>query len=83
MNVRTSVPEHDHPLGGRSSYCYDRAYNHSSRTGSIPKTGKCVGDSSGRARVQFKLPDGEAHTAHFDVTTTLADVQRYVAENLQ
>uniref|UniRef100_S4PBN0 UBX domain-containing protein 4 n=2 Tax=Pararge aegeria TaxID=116150 RepID=S4PBN0_9NEOP len=42
-----------------------------------------VGDSSGRARVQFKLPDGEAHTAHFDVTATLADVQRYVAENLQ
>ncbi|CAH2254482.1 jg12483 [Pararge aegeria aegeria] len=32
MNVRASVPEHDHPLGGRSSYCYGRAYHHSSRT---------------------------------------------------
>ncbi|XP_069364061.1 UBX domain-containing protein 4 isoform X3 [Maniola hyperantus] len=42
-----------------------------------------VGDASGRARVQFKLPDGAAHTAHFDVTATLGDVQRYVADNLQ
>ncbi|CAH2226888.1 jg25481 [Pararge aegeria aegeria] len=28
MNVWTSVPEHDHPLGGRSSCCYGRAYHH-------------------------------------------------------
>ncbi|XP_045782785.1 UBX domain-containing protein 4 isoform X4 [Maniola jurtina] len=42
-----------------------------------------VGDASGRARVQFKLPDGAAHTTHFEVTATLGDVQRYVADNLQ
>ncbi|XP_052742763.1 UBX domain-containing protein 4 isoform X2 [Bicyclus anynana] len=42
-----------------------------------------VGDSTGRARVQFKMADGAAHTAHFDVTATLGDVQRYVSDNLQ
>ncbi|CAH2234859.1 jg15347 [Pararge aegeria aegeria] len=31
MNVRTTVHEHGHPLGGRSSCCYGRAYHHSSR----------------------------------------------------
>ncbi|CAH2264866.1 jg5702 [Pararge aegeria aegeria] len=31
IQLRTSVPEHDHPLGGRTSYCYGRAYHHSSR----------------------------------------------------
>ncbi|CAH2211416.1 jg2456 [Pararge aegeria aegeria] len=29
---RTSVPEHDHPLGARSSNCYGREYHLSSRT---------------------------------------------------
>ncbi|XP_075988091.1 UBX domain-containing protein 4 [Anticarsia gemmatalis] len=41
------------------------------------------GDSGGRARIQFKLPDGTSHTAHFDAEDTLANVQRYVADNLQ
>lgn len=41
------------------------------------------GDSGGRARIQFKLPDGSSHTAHFDAEGTLADVHRYVADNLR
>ncbi|CAH0599919.1 unnamed protein product [Chrysodeixis includens] len=41
------------------------------------------GDGGCRARIQFKLPDGTSHTAHFSADGTLADVQRYVADNLQ
>ncbi|CAB3241585.1 unnamed protein product [Arctia plantaginis] len=41
------------------------------------------GDSGGRARIQFKLPDGASHTAHFPAHAALADVHRYVADNLQ
>ncbi|CAH0761500.1 unnamed protein product [Diatraea saccharalis] len=41
------------------------------------------GDGGSRARVQFKLPDGTSHTAHFDADGTLADIQRYIADNLQ
>ncbi|RVE53652.1 hypothetical protein evm_001793 [Chilo suppressalis] len=40
------------------------------------------GDGSSRARVQFKLPDGTSHTAHFDADGTLGDIQRYIADNL-
>ncbi|CAH0717112.1 unnamed protein product, partial [Brenthis ino] len=47
-----------------------------------PPTPPAVGDVGGRARVQFKLPDGAAHTAHFAADAPLADVQRYVADNL-
>ncbi|XP_045457496.1 UBX domain-containing protein 4 [Melitaea cinxia] len=50
-----------------------------------PVTGQylgTLGDVAGRARVQFKLPDGSAHTAHFDSGDTLADLQQYVADNL-
>ncbi|XP_045508065.1 UBX domain-containing protein 4 [Colias croceus] len=42
-----------------------------------------VGDGTTRARVQFKLSDGGSHTVHFDTNTTLAEVHRYVADNLQ
>ncbi|CAG4963686.1 unnamed protein product [Colias eurytheme] len=42
-----------------------------------------AGDGTTRARVQFKLSDGGSHTAHFDTNTTLAEVHRYVADNLQ
>ncbi|XP_049882720.1 UBX domain-containing protein 4 isoform X2 [Pectinophora gossypiella] len=42
-----------------------------------------AGDGSTRARIQFKLPDGTSHTAHFDAGGTLADVHTYVSENLQ
>uniref|UniRef100_A0A2A4J1P3 UBX domain-containing protein 4 n=1 Tax=Heliothis virescens TaxID=7102 RepID=A0A2A4J1P3_HELVI len=42
-----------------------------------------AGDGGTRARIQFKLPDGTSHTAHFDADGTLAEVQRYVADNLQ
>ncbi|XP_026742378.1 UBX domain-containing protein 4 [Trichoplusia ni] len=41
------------------------------------------GDGGCGARIQFKLPDGSSHTAHFSADGTLADVQRYVADNLQ
>nr|XP_049701204.1 UBX domain-containing protein 4 isoform X10 [Helicoverpa armigera]XP_049701207.1 UBX domain-containing protein 4 isoform X11 [Helicoverpa armigera]XP_049701213.1 UBX domain-containing protein 4 isoform X12 [Helicoverpa armigera] len=41
-----------------------------------------AGDGGSRARIQFKLPDGTSHTAHFDADGTLAEVQRYVADNL-
>ncbi|VVC97430.1 unnamed protein product [Leptidea sinapis] len=41
------------------------------------------GDGSVRARVQFKLSDGESHTAHFEPSATLDEVHRYVADNLQ
>ncbi|KAJ8707252.1 hypothetical protein PYW08_011386 [Mythimna loreyi] len=41
------------------------------------------GDGGGRARIQFKLPDGTSHTAHFDANGTLREVQRYVADNLR
>ncbi|XP_022817026.1 UBX domain-containing protein 4 [Spodoptera litura] len=41
------------------------------------------GDVGTGARIQFKLPDGTSHTAHFHADGTLADVQRYVADNLQ
>ncbi|KAJ8704452.1 hypothetical protein PYW07_011640 [Mythimna separata] len=41
------------------------------------------GDGGSRARIQFKLPDGTSHTAHFDADGTLRDVQRYVADNLR
>ncbi|CAH2083949.1 unnamed protein product [Euphydryas editha] len=46
------------------------------------RSAAAVGDAEGRARVQFKLPDGSAHTAHFDSSDTLAHLQRYVADNL-
>ncbi|CAG4949810.1 unnamed protein product [Parnassius apollo] len=42
-----------------------------------------VGDGGSRARVQFKMADGSAHTAHFDVDATLQELRRYVADNLQ
>ncbi|KAL0859022.1 hypothetical protein ABMA27_010876 [Loxostege sticticalis] len=41
------------------------------------------GDGSAHARVQFKLPDGTAHTTHFLADDTLAALQRYIADNLQ
>ncbi|KPJ10865.1 UBX domain-containing protein 4 [Papilio machaon] len=41
-----------------------------------------VGDGGSRARVQFKMADGNAHTAHFDVDTTLLELRRYVSTNL-
>ncbi|CAK1548878.1 unnamed protein product [Leptosia nina] len=41
------------------------------------------GDGSTRARVQFKMADGESHTAHFENTTTMLELHQYVADNLQ
>lgn len=35
------------------------------------------------ARLQFKLPDGSSHTAHFAADDSLAQVNRYIADNLQ
>ncbi|XP_072937777.1 UBX domain-containing protein 4 isoform X2 [Epargyreus clarus] len=48
-----------------------------------PEHAATSGDAVPRARVQFKLPDGSAHTAHFDAGAPLAEVRRYVADNLQ
>ncbi|XP_013143057.1 PREDICTED: UBX domain-containing protein 1-B [Papilio polytes] len=48
-----------------------------------PPPTSTVGDGGSRARVQFKMADGNAHTAHFDVDTTLLELRRYVATNLQ
>ncbi|XP_050558484.1 UBX domain-containing protein 4 isoform X2 [Spodoptera frugiperda] len=47
------------------------------------QTSPTAGDVGTGARIQFKLPDGTSHTAHFHADGTLADVQRYVADNLQ
>ncbi|KAJ0170347.1 hypothetical protein K1T71_014275 [Dendrolimus kikuchii] len=41
------------------------------------------GDGGNRARIQFKLPDGTSHTAHFDADDTLEVLHRYVTDNLQ
>ncbi|KAI5638126.1 UBX domain-containing protein [Phthorimaea operculella] len=42
-----------------------------------------AGDGGAHCRIQFKLPDGASHTAHFDPSGTLGDVRTYVADNLQ
>ncbi|XP_068621877.1 UBX domain-containing protein 4 [Battus philenor] len=42
-----------------------------------------AGDGEPRARVQFKMADGSAHTALFDADTTLMELRRYVVSNLQ
>ncbi|XP_028156701.1 UBX domain-containing protein 4 isoform X2 [Ostrinia furnacalis] len=47
------------------------------------QSGATSGDGSGRARVQFKLPDGRSHTAHFAADDTLATLQQHIADNLQ
>ncbi|XP_045538408.1 UBX domain-containing protein 4 [Papilio machaon] len=52
---------------------------HTSQPSPPPST---VGDGGSRARVQFKMADGNAHTAHFDVDTTLLELRRYVSTNL-
>ncbi|XP_013177035.1 PREDICTED: UBX domain-containing protein 4 isoform X1 [Papilio xuthus] len=52
-------------------------------TSQPPPPTSTVGDGGSRARVQFKMADGNAHTAHFDVDTTLLELRRYVATNLQ
>ncbi|XP_022121586.2 UBX domain-containing protein 4 isoform X3 [Pieris rapae] len=41
------------------------------------------GDGSPRARVQFKMANGESHTAHFEASTTVEELHQYVADNLQ
>ncbi|CAH2056267.1 unnamed protein product, partial [Iphiclides podalirius] len=50
---------------------------------SQPPPPSTVGDGGSRARVQFKMADGSAHTAHFDVDATLQELRRYVSANMQ
>ncbi|KAJ2938367.1 hypothetical protein O0L34_g13292 [Tuta absoluta] len=49
----------------------------------VPAPPPTAGDGGNHCRIQFKLPDGSSHTAHFDASGTLGDVQTYVADNLQ
>lgn len=52
-------------------------------SGTSHPTPPSVGDAAVRARVQFKLPDGGAHTAHFDADAPLSSLHKYLADNLQ
>ncbi|XP_041988119.1 UBX domain-containing protein 4 [Aricia agestis] len=45
--------------------------------------GAGAGSGAATSRLQLKLPDGGAHSVQFPATATLADVRRYIADNLQ
>ncbi|XP_063370739.1 UBX domain-containing protein 4 [Cydia amplana] len=70
----------------------DRAERRAREARDAPQTLEChrvettipatSGDGAIQARVQFKLPDGTTHTNHFPAEARLAEVHRYVADNL-
>ncbi|XP_063631677.1 UBX domain-containing protein 4 [Cydia splendana] len=70
----------------------DRAERRARESRDVPQPQEChlretttpatSGDGALQARVQFKLPDGTTHTNHFPAEARLAEVHRYVADNL-
>ncbi|XP_063544648.1 UBX domain-containing protein 4 [Cydia strobilella] len=70
----------------------DRAERRARESRDVPQPQEChrrettapatSGDGAIQARVQFKLPDGTTHTNHFPAEARLAEVHRYVADNL-